>query len=295
MRRCRRLPRCSPSSRVWPPSRGEGGTRAVHLDLAQEGTATKTSEQIKREVFTLGASLSGTAGQDASTFQMRGLNNTLPQMLAILADVVATRVSRRPSSSSESEYGAAAPGANRLAQYVNNKLFRQTLFGTHPYARDRRDAGDAAGDRSPVDRLVPTDLLPSEQRLPRRGWRCRADAVFAAAEQAFGGWERRAFPEAKPPPMPALKGRTLVFVQRPNSVQSSISVGNFTPSATIRGGTRCSLPTRFRRRVRLAAGQQHPRREGLHLLAAVDLPVHGGRAACIAPSPMCATTSPARR
>ena len=56
-----------------------------------------------------------------------------------------------------------------------------------------------------------------------------ADAVFAAAEKAFSGWERRAIPEEKRIELPALKGRTLVFVQRPNSVQSSISVGNFTP------------------------------------------------------------------
>ena len=56
------------------------------------------------------------------------------------------------------------------------------------------------------------------------------EAVFEAAEKAFGGWERRALPETKASELPALKGRTLVFVQRPNSVQSSISVGNFTPA-----------------------------------------------------------------
>jgi zinc protease len=53
------------------------------------------------------------------------------------------------------------------------------------------------------------------------------DAVFAAAEQAFGGWARGAVPEPKAAALPTIKGRTLVFVQRPNSVQSSISVGNF--------------------------------------------------------------------
>jgi len=34
-------------------------------------------------------------------------------------------------------------------------------------------------------------------------------------------------PSPKAPALPALQGRKLVFVQRPNSVQSSISVGNF--------------------------------------------------------------------
>jgi zinc protease len=51
--------------------------------------------------------------------------------------------------------------------------------------------------------------------------------VFAAAEKTFGAWARGTAPAAKSAPLPALEGRRLVFVQRPNSVQSSISVGNF--------------------------------------------------------------------
>ena len=76
-----------PSGLAVDPADKAGLAQFV-VDLAQEGTTTRSSEQIKREVFGLGASLSGFAGQDASTFQMRGLNDTLPQMLAIMADVV---------------------------------------------------------------------------------------------------------------------------------------------------------------------------------------------------------------
>ncbi len=52
------------------------------------------------------------------------------------------------------------------------------------------------------------------------------DAMVAAAEKAFGGWARGdvASPAFAPPP--ALSGRHVVFVQRPNSIQSSIAVGN---------------------------------------------------------------------
>jgi len=53
------------------------------------------------------------------------------------------------------------------------------------------------------------------------------DAVFAAAQKAFGGWPRGDVPPTPKAPLPELKGRKVVFVQRPNSVQSSISVGNF--------------------------------------------------------------------
>jgi zinc protease len=66
----------------------KAGLAQFVVDLAQEGTASRSSEQIKREVFAMGASLSATAGQDAATFQIRGLTGSLPQMFTVLADVV---------------------------------------------------------------------------------------------------------------------------------------------------------------------------------------------------------------
>ncbi len=208
----------------------KAGLAQFVVDLAQEGTTTRSSEQIKREVFGLGASLTGIAGQDVSTFQVRGLNNTLPQMLAIMADVV-----RNPNFPQGELDLMKANTAQRLQaqtaspQYVNNKLFRQTLFGTHPYARIGVTPDTLpAIDRQSIVGFQQTYYRPNNADLIVVG-DVAADAVFAAAEQAFGTWERRALPEAKPAAMPALKGRTLVFVQRPNSVQSSISVGNITP------------------------------------------------------------------
>lgn len=208
----------------------KAGLAQFVVDLAQEGTTTRSSEQLKREVFALGANLSGFAGQDSSTFQIRGLNNTLPQMLAIVADVV-----RNPTlpqaeldllkarSAQQLQAQAASP------QYVNNKMFRQTLFGSHPYARIGVTPETLpAIDRASIVAYQQAYYRPNNAFLIVVG-DVAPDAVFAAADKAFAGWERRAVPEPKRAELPELKGRTLVFVQRPNSVQSSISVGNFTP------------------------------------------------------------------
>ena len=209
----------------------KAGLAQFVLDLAQEGTATRSSEQIKREVFAMGASLSATAGQDASTFQVRGLATTLPQMFAVLADVV-----RNPTFPQGELDLLKSTTAQRLQaqaaspQFVNNKLFRQTLFGDHPYARTGVTRESLPNiDRTAITTYHQTYYRPNNAFLIVVG-DVAADAVFAAAEKAFGSWERRALPETKPIALPAMKGRTLVFVQRPNSVQSSISVGNFTPA-----------------------------------------------------------------
>src|SRR5581483_12157135 len=52
------------------------------------------------------------------------------------------------------------------------------------------------------------------------------NAMMAAAEKTFGGWTKGDVPKPSFPPPPPLTGRKVYFVQRPNSIQSSISVGN---------------------------------------------------------------------
>jgi predicted Zn-dependent peptidase len=52
------------------------------------------------------------------------------------------------------------------------------------------------------------------------------DAMIAAAEKAFGGWARGEVSKPAFAAPPALSGRQVFFIQRPNSVQSSIAMGN---------------------------------------------------------------------
>src|SRR5262249_36223867 len=52
------------------------------------------------------------------------------------------------------------------------------------------------------------------------------DAAIAAVEKSFGGWARADVPKPTFAAPPALSGRHVYFVQRPNSLQASISVGN---------------------------------------------------------------------
>jgi len=207
---------------------GQAGLAQFVADTAQEGTATRSSEQLKRDVFAMGATLSGFAGQDSTTFQMRGLSESMPRMLALMADVA-----RNPSFPQAEVDLLKSNTAQQLQaqmaspQFVSNKIFRQSLFGEHPYARTGPTLESLpAIDRAAIASFHSTYYRPNNSYLVVVG-DATPEAVFAAAEQAFGSWTRAAIPEAKAPAMPTMKGRRLVFVQRPNSVQSSISVGNF--------------------------------------------------------------------
>jgi zinc protease len=149
-------------------------------------------------------------------------------MLTLLADVV-----RNPTFPQAEVDLIKANTAQQLQaqmaspQFVANKLFRQTLFGDHPYARTGVTPETLpAIDRASLVEYHKTYYRPNHAFLVIVG-DVAPETVFGAAEQAFGVWARGTVPSPKAPALPALQGRRLVFVQRPNSVQSSISVGNF--------------------------------------------------------------------
>ena len=207
----------------------QAGLAQFVVDTVQEGTATRTSPEIRREVFAMGATLAGTAGQDTSSLTMRGLADTLPQMLGLLSDLV-----RNPTFPQEEVDLLKANTRQALQaqlaspQFVVNRVYRQTLFGAHPYARVGATLETVETiDRAAIAAYHKTHYRPNNTFLIVTG-DVAPEAVFAAVQKAFGAWERGTVPPpaaAEPPP---LKGRRIVFVQRPNSVQSSISVGNFT-------------------------------------------------------------------
>jgi zinc protease len=206
----------------------KAGLAQFVVDAVREGTTSRDSRQIRQEIFAMGATLTAAAGQDTSSFTMRGLADTLPAMMAILADVV--RNPTFPQAEIDLLKANTTQGLQaQLAspQMVANRVYRQTLFGPHPYARVGATL-DTVGniDRASIVEYHKTHYRPNNAFLIVTG-DVAPDAVFAAAEKAFGAWARGNVPPSPPVPTPALQGRKIVFVQRPNSVQSSISVGNF--------------------------------------------------------------------
>jgi zinc protease len=207
----------------------KSGLAQFVTDAVQEGTTTRDSRKIREEIFAMGASLSAAAGQDTSSFTIRGLADTMPAMLALLSDIV-----RNPTFPEQEIELLKANTAQVLQaqlaspQYLANRAFRQTLFGPHPYSRIGPTLTTVKGiDRAAIVEYHKTYYRPNNAFVVVTG-DVTPDAAFAAVEKALGSWARGTVPPPPTPPVPSLDGRKVVFVQRPNSVQSSISVGNFT-------------------------------------------------------------------
>jgi predicted Zn-dependent peptidase len=203
------------------------GLAALTGDLIQEGTRTRSSQEIRRQVFGMGGSLTASASQDFTTISARGLAEFAPGLIGLVADVA-----MNPTFPAEElaimkqqhlqnvEQQAASP------QFLANREFRRHLFGSHPYARTSETAASiGAIDRDRIVAFHRDHYRPNNAFLLVVG-DVQAAQVFTAADTAFAGWARGDVPRPTFVDPPALAGRHVYFVQRPNSIQSSISVGN---------------------------------------------------------------------
>jgi predicted Zn-dependent peptidase len=112
-------------------------------------------------------------------------------------------------------------------QALANRTFRRMLFGDHPYARtSETEASLKLLDREKVVAFHVAHYRPNNALLLIVG-AVEPEAMIATVEKTFGGWTRGDVPKPSFTAPPALSGRHLYFVQRPNSVQSSIALGNF--------------------------------------------------------------------
>lgn len=204
------------------------GLAALTADLIQEGTKTRTSRQIRREVFGMGGSLTASASQDFTSISVRGLSEFASRLLDLTADVAMNpTIPEDEVAILKQQHLQGVAQQKASPQFVSNRTFRQMLFGDHPYARtSETEASLNAMDRAKLVAFHRDHYRPNNAFLLIVG-AIEPDAMIAAAEKAFGGWAKGDIAAPKYPAPPALSGRHLYFVQRPNSIQSSISVGNF--------------------------------------------------------------------
>src|SRR5207249_6511417 len=158
-------------------------------DAIQEGTKTRTSREIRRDVFGMGGSLSANVSQDFSSINARGLSEFAPRLIDLVADVV-----MNPTLPADEIEILQKQRLQNVAQqkaspqFLANREFRRALFGQHPYARtSETEATLQAIDRAALEAFHRNHYHPNSAFLLVVG-AVDPDPVFAAVEKAFGAW-----------------------------------------------------------------------------------------------------------
>lgn len=203
------------------------GVASLAATLLDQGTTTKTAEQIANAVDSIGGAMGTGAGSDLSFINAVVMKDSLNFGLDIVADVAqhpafaAEEIERqRQQSLSGMQVSYDDP------EFLANIVFDRLVYGFHPYGRPQ------TGTPQSVAAITRADLLAFHKKwfgannaiLAIVG-DVTADEAFAGAERAFGKWAKS---EAEPvkavdPPPPT---RRLVVIDKPGAVQTEIRVGN---------------------------------------------------------------------
>src|SRR3954463_6339475 len=171
------------------------GLASLTADLIQEGTKTKTSRQIRRDVFGMGGSLSAAASQDYTSINVRGLSEFSGRLIDLVADVAMNpTIPEDEVAIAKQQHLQNVAQQKASPQFLANRTFRSVLFGQHPYARtSETEASLNAMDRARLVAFHRDHYRPNNAFLLIVG-AIDPDATFAAVEKAFGGWTRADVP-----------------------------------------------------------------------------------------------------
>lgn len=203
------------------------GIAQIAATVANDGTDTRTSKQIKEELRSIGGTLSLDSDADSTTMSASSLSEFSPRLFELMSDVV-----QHPSfpetelklAQENTVQGIRAARAD--AGFLVNERFQKAIFGNHPYSfvvPDEKSIG--ALTRADLKAFVAKYYLPNAAHLIVVG-DIDVDKTFAEIEKAFGGWKSGAAPPEENPPVPKRDKRQIYFVHRPGSIQAAIYVGN---------------------------------------------------------------------
>jgi zinc protease len=207
-----------------PP--GKSGLAAMVATLLDQGTTTRTAQQVADTIDFVGGDLSVGAGRDLSSANVTVMKDSFDLGVGLLADVV-----RRPAFAPEElerQRHLVVSGLRvnyQNPEYIATVVFDRLVYGAHPYGLPKD------GTPASVQGLTRDDVVDYHRRyyVPNN---CilavvgdvTVDAAMAAITAAFADWQRREIPAEKmpDPPKPA---RRVVVVDKPDAVQTEIRTG----------------------------------------------------------------------
>ena len=203
------------------------GIAQIAASVANEGTDTRTSKQIKEELRSIGGTLSLASDADSTTMSAASLSEFSARLFELMSDVAQHPSFPETEVKLAQENTIQGIRAGRAdPSFLANERFQKAVFGNHPY-------GFVVPDEKSISALTRADLrtfvtryyIPNAAHLIVVG-DIEVDKTFAEIEKAFGSWKSGTVPPDENPPVPTREKRQIYFVNRPGSIQSAIYIGN---------------------------------------------------------------------
>src|SRR5215467_13979990 len=205
------------------------GLAGITAQMLREGTTSKDSVQIAEQIDQLGASISAAAGfgSAVTVINASGLGDNFEQWFALTNDILlnptfpASELNRiKQRMKTQLRQQRANPN------FLSTETFSKAVYGSHP-------ASVVAATADSIDAITPEMLAkwhrdryaPQNAILGITG-DVKASEIIPKLEKWLANWKKTGLKEELPPnPKPATSKRVLL-VNRPNSVQTTVALGN---------------------------------------------------------------------
>src|SRR5262245_25951328 len=205
------------------------GLAGITAQMLREGTTSKDSVQIAEQIDQLGASISAAAGfgSAVTVINASGLRDNFEQWFALTNDILlnptfpASELNRiKQRMKTQLRQQRANPN------FLSTETFSKAVYGSHP-------ASVVAATAESIDAITPEMLekwhrdryAPQNAILGITG-DVKASEIVPKLEKWLANWKKTDLKEQLPPnPKPATSKRVLL-VNRPNSVQTTVALGN---------------------------------------------------------------------
>jgi len=205
---------------------GKRGVGLLVSTLLDQGTTTRTSQQIADQIDSIGGLLSAGSNDDFTSVNAVVMKDSFGQAMDLVADVIRNPAFAPEEIERQKEQITSTQQVNANdPDYLASAVFDRLVYGFHPYGLPGSGTPEtiASITRQDLQQFHRQYFVPNNMVLAIVGDITQKEAA-AAAERVFGNWPRGETPAWRgvAPPEPT---RRVVIVDKPDSVQTEIRVG----------------------------------------------------------------------
>ena len=202
------------------------GVSYLVSNLLDQGTTTRSSQQIADQIDSIGGVLSTGSGDDFTSISAIVMKDSFELAMDLVADVARNPAFAPDEIERQKEQITSTQQVNAGdPDYIASAVLDRLVYGFHPYGLPGSGtlATIASITRQDLQQFHRQNFVPNNMVLAIVGDITQKEAA-AASERAFGNWPRG---ETRPwrgvaPPEPT---RRIVVIDKPDSVQTEIRVG----------------------------------------------------------------------
>ena len=206
--------------------KGKGGAANLMASVLDQGTASRSAQQIADQIDFIGGDLGTGAAIDLSFVNAVVMKDSFQTGMDLVADIARHPAFAADEITRQKEQLLSSLRVNAAdTGYIAGVVFDRLVYGFHPYGLP------GIGTEESLTSLTREDLqafhtqyfVPNNMILAIVG-DVTSEEAFAAAQRVFGDWGRGRLPPATPIDPPQSQ-RRIIIIDKPDAVQTSIRVG----------------------------------------------------------------------